>query len=125
MDQADQKVLSEKLIDASETVKNKKAVLSGVEIAAIRSIADSRRDYYRTIEKKIESYTYRNDDPVTQTCTMLNGKTMPVDKLDFIPPGHWGCKSYLVPNLKVWKNNPKIDRIKLNKSMKKEVTLWT
>lgn len=91
----------------------------------IKAIADGRRDYYRKIERKIESYTYVNDDPVTETCTYLAGKTFPAGKLDYIPPGHWGCKSYLVPNLKTWTDNPSIDKVKLNKNMRKEATLWS
>ena len=39
------------------------------------------------------------------------------------PPVHWGCKSYIVPNLKRWQDNPPVDKIVLTKEMKKEATL--
>ena len=121
IDQKDQAELSQKLIEGTKGIKNKKAVLNGSQLAVIQTVANARHDYWKTIEKKIESYTFLNDAPVTQICTYLNGKTMAANRLDHVPPEHWGCKSYLVPNLKAWKNNPKIDKLNLTKAMKKEI----
>ncbi len=62
---------------------------------------------------EIESFTFTNEDPVSQICQEMNGVTFAVGdpELDkFQPPLHHNCKSRYVPNLKTSKDNPEIDR---------------
>lgn len=61
----------------------------------------------------IESFTFTNEDPVSEICQELAGTTFGVGDPDldrFTPPLHHNCKSRLVPNLKGDSDNPDIDR---------------
>lgn len=63
--------------------------------------------------EEIESFTFVNEDPVSDICKELNGTTFDVGDPDlskFQPPLHHNCKSRYVPNLKAVKGNPEIDR---------------
>ena len=64
--------LETKLVKASNDVKKKKSIVSGVGLASSEIVNQSRMDVYRQIENKIESYTYYNDDPKTDLCQYLN-----------------------------------------------------
>lgn len=60
---------------------------------------------------QIESFTFTNDDPVSEICANLNGQTfLPNDPAaeQFYPPLHHNCKSRLTPNLKGDSGNPKV-----------------
>lgn len=49
----------------------------------------------------IESFTFTNEDPITEICQNLNGQTFSASDPDaeqFYPPLHHNCKSRLVPN---------------------------
>ncbi len=55
----------------------------------------------------IESFTFTNEDPVSEICQALDGQTFAVGDPDldrYLPPLHHKCKSRLVPNLKGDKN---------------------
>ena len=110
--------LEAKLVKASNDIKKKKSIVSGVGLASSEIVNQSRMDIYRQLEKKIESYTYYNDDPKTDFCQYLNFKTMKPSELK-TPPFHWGCDGYIVPNMRRWKNNPKVDKIKITAKMRK------
>lgn len=61
----------------------------------------------------IESFTFTNEDPVSEICQELAGTTWAVGDPDldrYSPPLHHNCKSRLVPNLKGDSDNPEIDR---------------
>jgi hypothetical protein len=61
----------------------------------------------------IESFTFTNEDPVSDICQELAGTTFAPDDPDldrYTPPLHHNCKSRLVPNLKGDSDNPDIDR---------------
>jgi hypothetical protein len=61
----------------------------------------------------IESFTFTNEDPVSDICTELAGTTFAANdpQLDqYTPPLHHNCKSRLVPNFKGDSDNPDIDR---------------
>lgn len=61
----------------------------------------------------IESFTFFNEDPVSEICQELNGTTFAVGDPDldqYSPPLHHNCKSRLIPNLKGESDNPDIDR---------------
>lgn len=117
-DEKDFKSLETKLVKASNDVKKKNRITAGMGLAVSEVVNRSRMDTFRAIEKRIESYTYYNDAPVTDLCTYLNGKTMKKSDLK-TPPFHWGCDGYIVPNLKEWKDNPKVDKIRITGKMKK------
>jgi hypothetical protein len=61
----------------------------------------------------IESFTFYNEDPVSEICQELDGTTWAVNDPDldrYSPPLHHNCKSRLVPNEKGADKNPKIQR---------------
>lgn len=61
----------------------------------------------------IESFTFVNEDPVSEICQELNGMTWAVGDPDldrYSPPLHHNCKSRLEPNEKGADKNPEIQR---------------
>ena len=113
--------LETKLVKASNEVKKKSRIVSGMGLAASEAVNRSRMDTYDRIENEIESYTYMNDEPQTPLCQYLVGKTMkPADLRT--PPFHWGCDGYLIPNMKRWRNNPEVDKIEITGKMRKGMT---
>lgn len=61
----------------------------------------------------IESFTFYNEDPVSEICQELDDTTWAVGDPDldrYSPPLHHNCKSRLVPNEKGAEGNPEIDR---------------
>ncbi len=61
----------------------------------------------------IESFTFTNEDPVSEICQELDGTTWAVNDPDldrYSPPLHHNCKSRLEPNEKGAEGNPDIDR---------------
>lgn len=76
----------------------------------------------------IESFTFTNEDPVSQICQELDGTTWAVGDPDidrYTPPLHHNCKSRLMVNEVGDKSNPKIDRgdTALSKSALDSMTL--
>lgn len=76
----------------------------------------------------IESFTFTNEDPVSDICNELAGTTFAVGDPDldrYAPPLHHNCKSRLVPNLKGDQGNPEIDRagVSVSKKALKSMTL--
>lgn len=77
---------------------------------------------------EIESFTFTNEDPVSEICQDLAGTTFRADDPEaerYFPPLHHNCKSRLVPNLRGDKN-PAIDRTGLKPSkasLEKFITL--
>lgn len=117
-DAKDFRELETKLVKAGNEIKKKSKITAGFGLAASEVVNRSRADVFKSIEKRIESYTYYNDAPVTPLCSYLNGKTMKPSNLK-TPPFHWGCDGYIVPNLVQWKNNPSIDKIQITGKMRK------
>jgi SPP1 gp7 family putative phage head morphogenesis protein len=77
---------------------------------------------------EIESFTFTNEDPISDICKELDGTTFAVGDPDldrYSPPLHHNCKSRLVPNLKTSKDNPEIDRggLSLTKKALDSITL--
>ena len=118
VDYKDFKGLETRLVKVSNEIQKKSRITAGIGLAASEVVNRARTDTFRAMERKIESYTYYNDAPVTDLCTYLNGKTMKKSDLK-TPPFHWGCDGYIVPNMKKWKNNPVVDKIKITGKMKK------
>lgn len=80
------------------------------------------------VEDQIESYTFTNEDPVSDICQALADTTFAPDDSDLLrysPPLHHNCKSRLVPNLKGDSDNPEIDRggVALTKKQLNSITL--
>lgn len=76
----------------------------------------------------IESFTFTNEDPVSEICQELAGTTFDPNDPDldtYTPPLHHNCKSRLVPNLKGDEANPEIDRdgVSLSKKALQSMTL--
>lgn len=63
------------------------------------------------VADSIESFTFTNEDPVSDICIEMNGTTCAVGDPtldDYATPLHHNCKSRWVPNLKGDDNNPDI-----------------
>lgn len=63
------------------------------------------------VKDGIESFTFTNEDPISEICTSLEGSTFAIDDPDFdtyTPPLHHNCKSRWVPNFKGDDGNPEI-----------------
>lgn len=61
----------------------------------------------------IESFTFYNEDPISDICNELDGQTWAVGDPDldkYSPPLHHSCKSRLQPNEKGAEDNPEINR---------------
>jgi hypothetical protein len=61
----------------------------------------------------IESFTFVNEDPISEICQELDGTTWAANDPDidrFSPPLHHNCKSRLAPNEKGAEGNPEITR---------------
>lgn len=77
----------------------------------------------------IESFTFVNDDPQSEICMDLAGKTFPANDPEserYFPPLHHNCQSYLVPNLKGRTGNPGVSDTGLKPSspdLEKYITL--
>jgi hypothetical protein len=83
---------------------------------AVSSIANqARMEWFFEPEvlDTIESFTFTNEDPVSEVCQELNGTTWAINDPDldrYSPPLHHNCKSRLEPNEKGADGNPDIDR---------------
>ena len=93
---------------------------SGLSLEAAASNAVSttlnqaRLDFFFEPEvlETIESFTFVNEDPVSEICQELDGTTWAADDpaVDrYSPPLHHNCKSRLVPNIKGDEGNPEVE----------------
>lgn len=75
----------------------------------------------------IASFTFTNEDPVSDICQELAGQTFATGDPDldrYTPPLHHNCKSRLVPNLAGDSDNPDIDDgVSLSKKALDSITL--
>ena len=71
--------------------------------AVVPSALDTGRDEaYVDEDLSITGWIYVNDDPETQICQWLDGRTAQQGDPDIerrSPPNHWKCKSYKLPIL--------------------------
>lgn len=83
---------------------------------AVSSVANqARMEWFFEPEvlDTIESFTFYNEDPISEICQELDGTTWAVNDPDldrYSPPLHHNCKSRLVPNDKGAEGNPEIER---------------
>lgn len=83
--------------------------------AVSNAVSQARLEWFFAPEvlDTIESFTFVNEDPISEVCQELNGTTWAVNDPDldrYSPPLHHNCKSRLVPNEKGAEKNPEIDR---------------
>ena len=117
----------------SKTLEGSNARGMSIDAAAGDVVAhvanQARLDYFFDPEvlSGIESFTFENNDPVSEICQSLAGTTFAVNdpQLDqYGPPLHHNCKSRLVPNNVGDKNNPEISgSVKPSESALKSMTL--
>jgi len=90
-----------------------------VDVAASNAVAhtanQAQLDFFFEPEvmDEIESFTFENEDPVSEICQALAGTTWAANDPDvsrYSPPLHHNCKSRLTPNLKGVDDNPDIQR---------------
>ena len=105
-----------KIIQQDLSKKINKDVLNKINSAPLISstvVNKSRLNFFLDddIVSEIESFTFRNADPVSQICRDLQNKTfLSSDQrsLTYAPPLHHNCKSVLEPNYRGDKKNPEI-----------------
>jgi len=99
-------------------------------IATVHNQAQMDWFFEPEVMDEIESFTFVNEDPVSEICQALAGTTFAANDpaVDtYGPPLHHNCKSRLVPNMRGDKSNPQIDGVQaikdLTDSEKKAITL--
>lgn len=104
--------------------------VTGPNILSTQAVNEARFDAAQMpdVAEELESYTFTNEDPVTEVCNELDGRTFAIDDPDldrYSPPLHYNCKSYFVINMKSFKGNPPIteDPLKLSKAAQKDINL--
>lgn len=121
---------SESLIESDLTEKaefyiNGPSVRAGASKLPAQVINDSRNALFfdEEVLEEIESFTFVNGDPVSPICQELAGTTFSAKDANadrYWPPLHFGCKSYIVPNLKGGKN-PEIGKLDPSKRAQKSI----
>lgn len=96
---------------------------------AVASVANGVRMsvfFEPEVLSEIESFTFENNDPKSEICTALAGKTFSANDPnvdEYFPPLHHLCKSRMVANLKGM-DNPEISKkVDVSESAKKSITL--
>ena len=86
-----------------------------IDVAAADALAhvvqQARSDFFfdPSVIEEIESFTFENEDPISDICQELEGTTLAAGDPDlqrYWTPLHHNCKSRWVPNLKDVKGNP-------------------
>lgn len=96
-------------------------VAAGDAVAHVAQQASLSFLFDDEVLEDIESFTFVNEDPVSEICSELAGTTFAPGDPDldrYTPPLHHNCKSRLVPNLKGDSENPEIDRGGISVSQK-------
>jgi len=99
----------------------------GADITSAQLENETRMDFFDENMDELESFTFYNQDPVSEICQELNGATFRSDDPDlerYTPPLHHNCKSVMIPNLKGDKNNPTVTGLpSISADAKKSITL--
>lgn len=116
-------------ISSSEKIDG--TIQSGADVQASQvvnnQITSSSEQYEKETGDSILSYTFVAvlDKDTTQICSELHEHTFSADDpklLEFSPPLHWNCRSYLQVNTASTKDNPEIDKQpKLSKKAQSQV----
>ena len=112
------------LLTAAGTKTIKSNLAKKASTVPQKTINNARNSVFNSREEEIESYTYYNPSPVTAICQYLNGKTVTEnEKNNYQPPLHFNCKTVVFVNLKEFKNNPKTEKLKPNKTQKAAIQI--
>lgn len=99
---------------------------AGDAVAVVANQARTEHFFDEDVLDQIESFTFENNDPVSEICQELAGTTFePNDPQvdEFTPPLHHNCKSRMVANLK-GNNNPEVTTdLEISDKAKKSMTL--
>ncbi len=104
---------AESMIEGSTASGASIDAAAGTAVSSISSQARLEWFFEPEVLDTIESFTFTNEDPVSEICQELDGTTWAVNDPDldrYSPPMHHNCKSRLVPNEKGAEGNPDIDR---------------
>ncbi len=100
---------------------------AGNAISSIENQARLEWFFEPDVLDTIESFTFTNEDPISEICQELDGTTWAVNDPDldrYSPPLHHNCKSRLEPNEKGADGNPEIDGTgKISEKAKDQITL--
>jgi hypothetical protein len=114
------------------TIEGATAQGMSVDAAASNAVAyitnQSRAEWFFEPEvlETIESFTFTNEDPISEICKELDGTTVAANDPDFYrysPPLHHNCKSRWVPNEKGDKNPPIDKGVAVSAKALKSMTL--
>jgi hypothetical protein len=86
---------------------------AGNAVASVFNQAQLEWFFEPEVLQTLESFTFYNEDPISEICQELDGTTWASNDPDldkYSPPLHHNCKSRLVPNEKGADNNPEIQR---------------
>lgn len=86
---------------------------AGNAVSSITNQARLEWFFAPEVIETIESFTFYNEDPISEICQELDGMTWAINDPDldrYTPPLHHNCKSRLMPNEKGADNNPEINR---------------
>lgn len=102
---------------AGDMIEGSTATGASIDAAAANAVSSTlnqaRLSFFFEPEvlETIESFTFVNEDPVSEICNELDGTTWAADDpaVDrYSPPLHHNCKSRLVPNIKGDDGNPDV-----------------
>lgn len=119
---------------AGDMIEGATATGSSIEAAAANAVSSTlnqaRMEFFFDPEvlETIESFTFVNDDPISEICKELDGLTVAPDdpQLDrYSTPLHHGCKSRWVANIRGDKDNPEVLKgtVSITEKASKSITL--
>lgn len=118
---------TDKVIDGSTSSGMSIDAAAGNAVSHVANQARTEHFFESDVLDDIDSFTFENNDPVSEICQELAGTTF--DKNDpkvdeYTPPLHHNCKSRMTVNLKGVPNNPPVDDdVTISDSAKKSMTL--
>lgn len=81
-------------------IASKNRIEGGLDSAVVQAMNFGEMEYYRLIEDELWGFRFANDEPVTEICRSLVGKTYPKtsSEMDIVqPPLHFRCDSFFIP----------------------------
>ena len=81
-------------------IASKNRIEGGLDLAVVQAMNFGEMQYYATIKDELWGFRFANDEPVTEICRSLVGKTYAKDsgEMDMIqPPLHFRCDSFFIP----------------------------
>ena len=120
-------VIEQELTKEAEKLANK-SIESGKGTIASTTVNKTRINFFfdKEMKEEVESFTFVNPDPKSSICQYLAGKTVSIndkEALEYTPPLHHNCKTYMEVNLRAAKNNPEAQKIAPNEQQIKSKSL--